>query len=212
MRGATKSKSKRNIKIIISIHAPRAGCDVRRFHAPELVGHFNPRTPCGVRPDGVINIPDVSDFNPRTPCGVRRGITTSPLGTGVISIHAPRAGCDRRFKEAFIFVPRFQSTHPVRGATGGIFDGRHARGISIHGPRAGCDADEPRRPGSLYLFQSTHPVRGATDSSPVTNAPIKFQSTHPVRGATLPLKRPPPHAAHFNPRTPCGVRLPPRCW
>ena len=55
---------------------------------------------------------------------------------------------------------RFQSTHPVRGATLWAMQRRleHSQ------------------------FQSTHPVRGACAVSP-TNNPI-FQSTHPVRGAT----------------------------
>ena len=34
----------------ISIHAPLAGCDRRQGHLCVRVRHFNPRTPCGVRP------------------------------------------------------------------------------------------------------------------------------------------------------------------
>ena len=73
----------------------------------------------------------------------------------------------------------FQSTHPVRGATG-------------------------NSGGSLYeaVFQSTHPVRGATACRYPLADLIAFQSTHPVRGATdlddtLALR-----ARNFNPRTP----------
>ena len=57
---------------------------------------------------------------------------------------------------------RFQSTHPVRGAT------RDAQGVM-----------------SGDGFQSTHPVRGATRAVIDKSVDGKFQSTHPVRGATM---------------------------
>ena len=78
----------------ISIHAPRVGCDagydyegvqMAVFQSTHPVwgatftyvahatveGHFNPRTPCGVRPDVAKALGSNGDFNPRTPCGVR---------------------------------------------------------------------------------------------------------------------------------------------
>ena len=61
------------------------------------------------------------------------------------------------------FVPvRFQSTHPVRGAT-----------------------DSLHEIAAWWKFQSTHPVRGATVTDSVWIYLESFQSTHPVRGATL---------------------------
>ena len=103
----------------ISIHAPRAGCDVRArlgnrgspaFQSTHPVRgatsparsavfagpNFNPRTPCGVRHHKAAETTDAGDFNPRTPCGVRPPTSTPPIRTAL-----------------------FQSTHPVRGATGG---------------------------------------------------------------------------------------------
>ena len=78
----------------ISIHAPRAGCDtMTRTMSPPL-SNFNPRTPCGVRRGRCYEIQQHQHFNPRTPCGVRRGALHSRLNQ-----------------------LRFQSTHPVRGAT-----------------------------------------------------------------------------------------------
>ena len=103
-------------KIVISIHAPLAGCDQSCFsggttsefqsthplrgatYSVFSVGaddlNFNPRTPCGVRPNPAAPAQEAAaDFNPRTPCGVRRG--RPPLLPGpFISIHAPLAGCD----------------------------------------------------------------------------------------------------------------------
>ena len=129
---------------------------------------------------------ELYNFNPRTPCGVRRVENQDENQTD-----------------------RFQSTHPLRGAT-----------IKPFFVAAAC------------LFQSTHPLRGATrpdcfwqeqqtkyfnPRTPCgvrqyprrleTGRHVPFQSTHPLRGATM---RPdtcgvlPPY---FNPRTPCGVRL-----
>ena len=34
----------------------------------------------------------------------------------------------------------FQSTHPVRGATGGVVELLERNRISIHAPREGCDS------------------------------------------------------------------------
>ena len=56
-----------------------------------------------------------------------------------ISIHAPREGCDDTSEQNRDDGTRFQSTHPVRGAT------RYLKN----------EYDQ-------LAFQSTHPVRGAT--------------------------------------------------
>ena len=78
----------------ISIHAPRAGCDLHVMYAGVGHGHFNPRTPCGVRHLVQEWFYGTTHFNPRTPCGVRR-----------------------RYDAVYIDYLQFQSTHPVRGAT-----------------------------------------------------------------------------------------------
>ena len=84
------------------------------------------------------------------------------LSGSAISIHAPREGCDGtdltgadltgRFqsthpvrgatKDQIITVveAKFQSTHPVRGATHGSGIAQPIGPISIHAPREGCDA------------------------------------------------------------------------
>ena len=101
------------------------------------------------------------NFNPRTPCGVRRERNT-----------------------LYLHFEIFQSTHPLRGATGKSQEHEELELISIHAPLAGCDMNSgcskapqkhfnPRTPcgvrryiycteGRPDLFQSTHPLRGAT--------------------------------------------------
>ena len=57
---------------LVSIHAPREGCDYGKEFSPWVS----------------------SRFNSRTPGGVRHGETRSAEGLIPVSIHAPREGCD----------------------------------------------------------------------------------------------------------------------
>ena len=79
----------------ISIHAPRVGCDNTARTFSSGWSYFNPRTPCGVRHGGHTYGGKCHDFNPRTPCGVRRVAYATINHINVISIHAPRVGCDK---------------------------------------------------------------------------------------------------------------------
>ena len=56
-----------------------------------------------------------------------------------ISIHAPREGCDSTVSRGSAVSSAFQSTHPVRGATGTDAEDDDSLRISIHAPREGCD-------------------------------------------------------------------------
>ena len=209
---------------------PRTPCGVRQGADGRWTGgrHFNPRTPCGVRQGGRLAAhADVAfqSTHPLRGATRRKGYRDS---ADAISIHAPLAGCDRpclntlKVESISIHAPlagcdaatvrpgsapsTFQSTHPLRGAT----------------------MQQVVSPPSAQ-FQSTHPLRGATSAPTITHSAQPFQSTHPLRGATrrvydangqdyisihAPLagcdltsaaRR--PWGMHFNPRTPCGVRL-----
>ena len=170
---------------VISIHAPREGCDPTAGRGRYLRDNFNPRTPRGVRPLTRFNLhfvitisihapregcdrpprpsPRISaDFNPRTPRGVRPRRTGPAIPGDEISIHAPREGCD------------------AAGRRGG----RRRITISIHAPREGCDLT----------------------ASAVASPAAEFQSTHPARGATHRSSGRLPAGLNFNPRTPRGVR------
>ena len=80
---------------------------------------------------------------------------------GLVSIHAPREGCD--------FQDRITSLQS---------------NVSIHAPREGCDLALVSGKSMDLGFQFTHPVRGATCSASLRSASQGFQFTHPVRGAT----------------------------
>ena len=123
-------------------------------------------------------------FNPRTPCGVRPEPTHGRLSPPRIRIHAPRVGCDKTNEASKTPQTQFQSTHPVWGATPGTAEGCGAAAISIHAPRVGCDVRDLNTLRKNFEFQSTHPVWGATGRHLVGQVVNVFQSTHPVWGAT----------------------------
>ena len=124
----------------VSIHAPREGCDFRLSTFRSSFSSFNSRTPGGVRLQrerrsrqhhkfqfthpgrgatsfSCLRFCMAFSFNSRTPGGVRR-LRCRCLGRlAVVSIHAPREGCDW-LKVGLSYVsPAFQFTHPGRGAT-----------------------------------------------------------------------------------------------
>ena len=95
-RGATCRPPPEPDVDVISIHAPRKGCDALSSRAYRRARNFNPRTPQGVRLTGSGSLhPAPRNFNPRTPQGVRRGWNDCCDYIRDISIHAPRKGCDR---------------------------------------------------------------------------------------------------------------------
>ena len=106
--------------------------------------NFKPPTPCGVGPTGVpawLLFKFISIHAPREGCDC---VTHGHFYATGISIHAPREGCDWRTWKSVYMRLRFQSTHPVRGATEkNNITGRRSK-ISIHAPREGCDNPDSR--------------------------------------------------------------------
>ena len=100
---------------------------------------FNPRSPCGERRRHILKSRFRKYFNPRSPCGERHG--------------------DPSYTRSMIV---FQSTLPMRGATGAnnVVLVRHY--ISIHAPHAGSDNTLTGSSSRTMQFQSTLPMRGAT--------------------------------------------------
>ena len=208
VRGATYEALKDGKVSMFQSTRPVRGATGEFAPSEERAQSFNPRAPCGARPEGSRASSPASGFN--------------------VSIHAPRAGRDAQAAVASMATDQFQSTRPVRGATrhrdrrqgrrpvsihapraGRDMDGLHRRvgqGVSIHAPRAGRDhrhglrrrqdrvsihAPRAGRDGGsganaahMSKFQSTRPVRGATPEPSLPRTRLSFQSTRPVRGAT----------------------------
>ena len=120
-RSATSPRPFFNVALLVSIHAPRVGCDIYLQLVRLAVSCFNPRTPGGVRLQCFVSVVQLLS----------------------VSIHAPRAGCDTICRSAIRNYSRFQSTHPARGATK-LYPNEFAGiPVSIHAPRPGCDGTTP---------------------------------------------------------------------
>ena len=185
MRGATKCDRERDAQKEISIHAPLAGCDAAHSALLSLSITFQSTHPLRGATATVKACDSATVFQSTHPL---RGATTTPKMIAYvtqISIHAPLAGCDYTSHSTMAHMREFQSTHPLRGATrhGDSLGQRH--GISIHAPLAGCD---------------TCPTGGTTRVTDISiHAPLAgCDSGWNHEGLQ--------HPAHFNPRTPCGVR------
>ena len=192
----------------VSIHAPRVGCDIKRY---PLTGHANQfqftHPVWGATIDYLHQILSYDGFNSRTPCGVRLRIEEIKISPTSVSIHAPRVGCDDRGDLRSCRCCRFNSrtpcgvrpddatraatdagfqfTHPVWGATHRACGTYSPLPVSIHAPRVGCDVILFLFRRLTLMFQFTHPVWGATWHRNGINWPISFQFTHPVWGATV---------------------------
>ena len=92
--GATPHFSALGYQEIVSIHAPRVGCDCRGLTPCRLYYSFNSRTPCGVRPRTLVDRDNVNKFQ-----------FTHPVW-----------GATERL-QIQLALAKFQFTHPVWGAT-----------------------------------------------------------------------------------------------
>ena len=116
LRGATFDYYATDPKAVISIHAPLTGSD-----------QVEPL--CSLRLDISIHAPLT---------GSDRALIGSPP-PGYISIHAPLTGSDDKIGNIDKNKELFQSTLPLRGATGGQVISVGADIISIHAPLTGSD-------------------------------------------------------------------------
>ena len=116
LRGATRGEDVLHRCFRISIHAPLAGSDPKKNVLTRNTKISIHAPLAGSDHPAHLEIIIGHDFNPRSPCGERRWIT-----------------------EALRPPIKFQSTLPLRGATGRIKTFFSRWGISIHAPLAGSD-------------------------------------------------------------------------
>ena len=155
--------------LMISIHAPLAGCDSCIYAInPDLPPNFNPRTPCGVRPGaGEVEkrLLGISIHAPLAGCDL---ITcSSSKQSGSISIHAPLAGCDSA-RSAAPWADR----------------------ISIHAPLAGCDRRVLEAFLRLLHFNPRTPCGVRQPRQSWTGAPGNFNPRTPCGVRPMPAYLP----------------------
>ena len=97
--GATISCSVQKLIGCISIHAPRVGSDNWDMLAGQYfaISIHAPRVGSDEKVE--VRIVKALDFNPRSPCGERPNDTYARLLRFWISIHAPRVGSDSKLAQ-----------------------------------------------------------------------------------------------------------------
>ena len=144
-------------------------------------------------------------FNPRAPCGARPDRNLQKLSKKRISIHAPLAGHDSVTGDGFGGTPYFNPRAPC-GARHGL---RHTNAAVMNfNPRAPCGA---RRASSTQLRRTRHfnpraPCGARRKRYPKLFEIFLFQSTRPLRGTTQRMITRHISSSYFNPRAPCGAR------
>ena len=151
-----------NRVVEVSIHAPRVGCDIARTSNKVTHTKFQFTHPVwGATPNQMDTVPFLEVFQFTHPVWgatffykpnnqIKMFQFTHPVWGAtwpelagkcdkVVSIHAPRVGCDR-----------YGWRRLCRAE------------VSIHAPRVGCDRRPPQRLHKQPKFQFTHPVWGAT--------------------------------------------------
>ena len=106
---------------------------------PNKSFNFNPRSPCGERPDPAIWDTSRGEFQSTLPVWGATAKRRFPRNRRAISIHAPRVGSDQFLPLPALHKFAFQSTLPVWGATVGVKLRELLVAISIHAPRVGSD-------------------------------------------------------------------------
>ena len=196
-----------SLLIPISIHAPHAGSDLYNHSGQDHELDFNPRPPCGERPEPRLCLLSVILFQSTPPM---RGATVSvqPACLGIkISIHAPHAGSDCVALGAVFVLVDFNPRPPCgeRPLCVPIFDllcnfnprppcGERPQSVNSlavafvnFNPRPPCGERPAVRPPYNGFLGDFNPRPPCGERHPLFNAhslKFKFQSTPPMRGAT----------------------------
>ena len=137
VRGATHSRHRRYVFVLISIHAPREGSDGggrHRHHLPDQISIHAPREGSDTGVTKVIN--QTAIFLSTLPVRGATSLFMLHTHSSLISIHAPREGSDK-------LMPR-KTMEQVQ--------------ISIHAPREGSDTcPSGNRPSSKSYFYPRSP-------------------------------------------------------
>ena len=149
--------------------------------------HFNPRAPYGARPDG------------RRTGGRQRPISILAPLTG----RDPSAGCRRQGGQ------QFQSSRPLRGATlAALYIIQNQHKFQSSRPLRGATGVALVAVSAASVFQSSRPLRGATAGAGGLRGVPPISILAPLAGRDALQSCPALALQDFNPRAPCGARLP----
>ena len=168
--------------------------------------NFNPRSPCGERPDyGETKLRTIGFQSTlslrRATKALLRGLPVSP-----ISIHALLAESDQLFGAVCEPNSDFNPRSPCGERRLGRCHSGDRHRISIHALLAESDVMFSFFPVKVCRFQSTLSLRRATIFSDPGHWTELFQSTLSLRRATPDRYSLRCVCLYFNPRSPCGER------
>ena len=144
--------------LLVSIHAPREGCDYLLAVCHLLLS---------------------ACFNSRTPGGVRHCRAHIYVSEEKFQFTHPGRGATKRELAARKRL-MFQFTHPGRGATVGLPIVGYRYGVSIHAPREGCDCVSEVKPEEVKPV-SIHAPREGCDLVRIFAVPASVVSIHAPR-------------------------------
>ena len=111
-------RERRHLRGPVSTHAPLAGSDERGSLRLMRLVQFQPTLPLrGATRASRHRSPHPQCFNPRSPCGERPDELQRCGLVGQVSTHAPLAGSDMKLGDTPSLFLAFQPTLPLRGAT-----------------------------------------------------------------------------------------------
>ena len=172
------------LRLAISTHAPLAGRDPCSSLCRSQCNNFNPRAPCGARPNSDEDAAELLQFQPTRPLrGATIGFVIIRERQG-ISTHAPLAGRDALVASGRGDRKDFNPRAPCGARHRGLEVSGAQITISTHAPLAGRDQNDAREQG--YGVISTHaPLAGRDeDQFVLEQGGEAFQPTRPLRGAT----------------------------
>ena len=209
LRGATRPCRRIPLCGSISIHTPLAGSDKPK-HRKTDNGNISIHTPLAgsdnrSRPCWNAR----THFNPHSPCGERHHRLRHRGGIQIFQSTLPLRGATGR---AYVlpFYNKFQSTLPLRGATRDPVGVRALERISIHTPLAGSDLG-PTDPAFVSDIISIHtPLAGSDVGVPFVEELLRISIHTPLAGSDPRSYVDVTSITNFNPHSPCGERLLPR--
>ena len=129
------------------------------------------------------------NFNPRSPCGERPNLVSFGVDSFGISIHAPRVGSDLVVQVLAFWIVNFNPRSPCGERLQRYTYSLRALRISIHAPRVGSDRPARCTAGPAWHFNPRSPCGERPSPDLLYFRQATFQSTLPVWGATqIPLE------------------------
>ena len=157
LRSATKRPASCSGREPVSIHALLAECDIKNTIMPPIRISFNPRTPCGVRLNGIDGHCFQCVFQSTHSLRSATNLRTPETAKAGVSIHALLAECDQREGNFLKLKTCFNPRTPCGVRRDRVSAGRAIFQVSIHALLAECDGLSPTLSAPLPCFNPRTP-------------------------------------------------------